>query len=206
MFRPYTPVHGGEERGILQLLVKKYPQGRASTYLHSLTPGQKLTVRGPLPGYSWKPSEAPRDLLLIAGGAGITPIYSLTQGILNNPNDQTRIQLVWGVNGTRDIVLKDEFEKLEKQHPDRLQVTYVVSGPEGKPDAPSLGDETKYKKGYINSSILQSAIQKCEKGSWGDEKGTKVFLCGPPTLENAIAGKNGVLAKLGVEAKKVHKF
>ncbi|KXT01013.1 hypothetical protein AC578_4450 [Pseudocercospora eumusae] len=206
VLRPYTPISDPDERGALQLLVKQYPNGRASSHMHSLAPGQVLRIRGPIPGYSYTPSQTPRDLLFVAGGAGITPIYSLAKGVLSGSDDQTRIQLLWGVNGTRDIVLKEELEQLEKQYPGRLQVTYCVSGPEGKPEAPSLGDEQKYKKGYINQSVLQEAIARCEKGSFGDAKGTKVFLCGPPTMENEIAGKGGALGQLGISKKQIHKF
>lgn len=190
--------------------MKQYPKGKASSHMHSLTPGQTLNVRGPIPGYNWvtpnEPPKEPRHILLIAGGAGITPIYSLTKGILSNANDQTRLELLWGVNGTRDIILKEELEQLEQKYPGRLQVTYCVSGEEGKSDAPSLGDEKKYKKGYVNQEVLKEAIARCEAGSWGDEKGTKVFICGPPAMEDAVAGKKGILAELGVEPKKIHKF
>jgi cytochrome-b5 reductase len=110
------------------------------------------------------------------------------------------------VNGTRDIVLKNELEALEKQYPDRLHVTYAVSGPEAKPDAPSLGDESKYRKGYVDKSLLQKAIAKCKNGTFGVENGQKVFLCGPPKMEDALAGKNGVLAELGVQKKEIHRF
>lgn len=172
--------------------------------MHSLAPGQTLQIRGPIPGYSYTPSDKSRDLLFVAGGAGITPLYSLARGILSDANDQTRIQLLWGVNGTRDIVLKNELEQLEKQYPGRLQVTYCVSGPEGKPEAASLGDKTKYKKGYVNKSALQEAIARTQ--SLGDAKGTKVFVCGPPAMENALTANGGVLAELGIEKKNVHKF
>jgi cytochrome-b5 reductase len=146
--------------------------------------------------------------VLIAGGAGITPIYSLAKGILHNPVDRTRIELLWGVNGTRDIVLKSELEELGRQFPDRLHVTYAVSGSEAAADAPSpLGDAEKYRKGYVNKSLLQEAIAKCEKGTFGDQKGTKVFLCGPPKMEEALTGKKGgVLTELGLGRKEVHKF
>lgn len=206
VFRPYTPISDPEERGSLQLLVKQYPEGKASTHLHSLRPGDKLTVRGPLPGYSYTPSTTPRDLLFVAGGAGITPIYSLARSILADSDDKTRIQLLWGVNGTRDIVLRKELEQLEAQSAGRLQVTYTVSGAEGKPDAPGLGDGKKFKKGHVNKSVLQEAIARCESGMLGDAKGTKVWLCGPPAMENAVVGKQGILAELGIGAKKVHKF
>lgn len=187
-------------------MVKKYPNGRASTHMHSLAPGSTLTVRGPLPGYTWTPSSTARDVLLIAGGAGITPLYSLTKGILSDASDKSRVYLLWGVNGTRDIVLKQELERLQTEHPDRLHVTYCVSGAEGKPEAPSLGDEAKYKKGYVDRTAVQEVVQSFKSGQWGDDKGTKVFLCGPPAMEEALAGKQGVLADLGVEKKKVHRF
>lgn len=205
VFRPYSPIHNLDERGVLELLVKKYPNGKASSHIHTLEPGQELTVRGPLPSH-WTGPKDQRDILLVAGGAGITPIYSLTKGILSNPADKTRIRLLWGVNGTRDIVLKSELEELEKQYPDRLHVTYAVSGSEAAADAPSLGDESKYRKGYVDKSLLQEAIEQCQKGNWGDEKGQKVFLCGPPKMEDALAGKQGVLAELGVQKKEVHRF
>jgi cytochrome-b5 reductase len=144
---------------------------------------------------------------MIAGGAGITPIYSMTRGILSDPADQTRIQLLWGVNGTRDIILKSELEELEQKYPERLHVTYCVSGPEGKPEATSLGEPGKYKKGYINSEVLKEAVQCAQRGSWGDAKGTKVFICGPPAMQEAIAGKQGILGgEFGVAKKEIHMF
>ena len=212
VFRPYTPITDTDAIGTLQLLVKKYPDGRASTHMHSLEPGSSLTVRGPLPGYAYKPSNSPRNVLLVAGGAGITPIYTLMKGILSNAEDITKVDLIWGVNGTRDIVLGTELAELERQYPNRLRVTYTVSGPEANPEGPSLGDETKYKKGRITKAILQEAIDRCQKGTWGDEKGTQVFLCGPPAMEEVVAGKKGfgstpgILGELGIEKAKVYRF
>nr|POE75566.1 nadh-cytochrome b5 reductase 2 [Quercus suber] len=207
VLRPYTPVHDLAEPGILQLLVKKYPNGRASTHMHGLAPGSTLTVRGPLPGYTYTPSTTPRQILLVAGGAGITPIYSLAKGILANAEDKTSIQLLWGVNGTRDIILRSELEALEQRFPGRLQVTYAVSGAEGKAEAPRLGDAAKWKKGYVDKVLLSEAIERCRtQGAWGDAKGTKVFLCGPPAMEDAVAGKKGALLELGVVKKEIHRF
>mgnify|MGYP001198964637 CR=1 FL=1 len=37
-----------DQRGALELLVKKYPEGKASTYLHSLNPGNSLYFLGAL--------------------------------------------------------------------------------------------------------------------------------------------------------------
>ena len=96
------------------------------------------------------------------------------------------------------LCLKKELEALEKQYPERLRVVYAVSGPEAAVDAPSLGDAEKWRKGYVDKTLLQEAIERANKqGAWGDAKGQKVFLCGPPKMEDAIAGKNGVLGGTG---------
>ncbi|KAK6429355.1 hypothetical protein LTR95_014500 [Oleoguttula sp. CCFEE 5521] len=203
VFRPYTPISSPGDLGTLQLLVKKYPSGRASGHLYSLNPGDKLTVRGPLPGYAYKPSLAQdRSVVLIAGGAGITPIYGLTRAILTeHAGDRTKVQLLWGVNGSRDIVLKDELEDLERRFPERLRVVYAVS-------SDGVGESGKYRKGYVNEGLLSDAVGECRSqgASWGDEKGTKVFLSGPPKMEDAMAGKGGVLEKVGVTKKEIHRF
>ena len=75
---PYTEPPP-DEPGYLELLVKKYPNGRASSHLHSLNPGDKLLFAAALKGYSWKPNSY-SHITLIAGGAGITPISNSRKG------------------------------------------------------------------------------------------------------------------------------
>ncbi len=131
----------------------------------------------------------------------------MARGILSDPEDQTRIQMFWGVNSTKDIVLGKELEQLEQQYPSRLQVTYCVSGPEGKPEAVDLAEPGRYKKGYISSESLREAITRAKAGGWGDAKGTKVFICGPPAMQEAIAGKTGWLGgEYGLVKKEIHAF
>lgn len=208
VWRPYTPISDPEARGTLELLVKRYPHGRASGHLHGLAPGETVAVRGPLPGYAYAAAAEPRDLLMVAGGAGITPIYSLATAILRAPGDRSRIQLLWGVNGTRDMVLKDDLDALEQQYPERLRVVYCVSGAAGTAEAADVGGAGEWRTGYIGCEVLSEAIERAEKaGAFGDVKGTKVFVCGPPAMQEAIAGKKGLLAgAFGLATKEVHLF
>ncbi|KAI7192090.1 hypothetical protein D0869_15207 [Hortaea werneckii] len=202
VLRPYTPIHDRSNPGILQLLVKKYPSGVASSYMHSLTPGSQLTVRGPIPGYVWQASPTPRDVIFVAGGAGITPIYSLAREALKDEQDRTRIHLLWGVNGERDIVLRDELAALQERYPERFDVRYFVSN--GEAGVGSAKEQQQREKGYIDAVALRSAMEKCESGSFGDAKGTKVFFCGPPGMQEKLVGKKGVLSELGVGKKEVY--
>ncbi|KAH7412919.1 NADH-cytochrome b5 reductase-like protein [Cadophora sp. MPI-SDFR-AT-0126] len=194
--RPYTPVSPLDQRGALELLVKKYPDGKASTYLHSLKPGDSLYFLGALKGHRWMPNKYPH-VTLIAGGAGITPMYQLIQGILNNPSDQTKITLVFGVNSDADVLFRKEFEELERTFGERFKAVYTVS-------KPSVG--SPFRKGYVTKELLEQVT-----GRAGEE--SRVFVCGPPAMEKALLGgssfskgKGGVLEELGYRKDQVHQF
>ncbi|CAG8150540.1 unnamed protein product [Penicillium olsonii] len=187
--RPYTPISDLNQAGFIEFMVKKYPDGKASTHIHSLVPGDTLTFATALKGHAWTPNQA-RQVYLIAGGAGITPIYQLAQGILNNPADQTKINLVFGVNTERDLLLREELESFKARFPDRFEYTYVVSHPEGKGEG--------FQTGYITKELLGGVLKDAE---------AKVFVCGPPAMETSLVGSGGgILAQLGFEKSQVVKF
>ncbi|KAF7560178.1 hypothetical protein G7046_g3966 [Stylonectria norvegica] len=191
--RPYTPVSASDEHGFLDLLVKRYPDGKASTHLHSLEPGQKLFFAAALKGYQWTPNSFPH-VTLIAGGAGITPLYQLAQGILRNPADKTAITLVFGVNSDADVLLRKEFEDFSREFPGRFKAVYAVSHPtEGSP----------FRKGYVTKELLEEVAPLPKDGN------TKVFICGPPAMETSLVGKRntpGILTQLGYRKDQIHKF
>ncbi|KKY14369.1 putative nadh-cytochrome b5 [Diplodia seriata] len=56
VLRPYTPTTTPSTRGHLDLLIKHYPGGAASPYLHSLAPGDALLFLAAIPGYRWSPN------------------------------------------------------------------------------------------------------------------------------------------------------
>ncbi|KAJ4312081.1 hypothetical protein N0V84_010104 [Fusarium piperis] len=191
--RPYTPVSASDEPGYLELLVKKYPNGRASGHLHSLNPGDKLLFAAALKGYTWKPNSY-SHITLIAGGAGITPIYQLAQGILKNPDDKTSMTLVFGVNSDEDVLLKQEFERFSKEYPGRFKAIYTVSHPK---------DGSSFRKGYVTKELLKEVVPS------PSQQETRVFVCGPPAMEDSLVGKwnsPGILSQLGFRKDQIHKF
>ncbi|KAL4785452.1 hypothetical protein BJX76DRAFT_324675 [Aspergillus varians] len=196
--RPYTPVSKLDEPGFIDLLVKKYPNGKASTHLHSLKPGDNLFILGTIPGFSWTPNKF-RHIYLIAGGAGITPIYQLAQGILDNPADQTRVTVIFGVNTEEDLLLRSEFDTYQREHPGRLDVHYTVSRPGTKDFLP--GENVR--SGYVTKEVLAEVMQG------PSEQDTKVFVCGPPAMETSLVGgkgQTGILQQLGYSKDKIHQF
>jgi len=199
VIRPYTPVGDLDEPGFLELVIKQYPQGRASTHIHSLKPGEHLTFVGSMRAYSWKPNETPHAIL-IAGGAGITPMCQLIRGILKNPEETTKITLLYGVNSDPDALFQKEFAQYEEQFGDRFKVLYTVSRP---------SNNSPFLKGYVSQEMISSALAESEKGN------AKIFVCGPPAFESSMLGSTspfsrgqsgGILGQLGVAKGQIHKF
>lgn len=180
--RPYTPISDPDAPGHVDLLVKRYPDGKMSNHLHALVPGQTLAFKtGPLPTYEWTPNKH-AHVALVAGGAGITPMYQLTRAILRDPADRTKITLVFGVNGDADVLLEPEFRALEREYPERFRAVYTVSDPAaGSP----------FPKGYVTRELLEGNIPG------PDERDIKVLFCGPPAMEEAIVGPKGLLGSQG---------
>jgi len=136
---------------------------------------------------------------IIAGGAGITPFLQLVRGVMRDPADKTEVRLVYAVNKSEDLVGKEEFDDLEKTSGGRFKRVYVVGGTSGAEEAQH--DEGVV-RGRINRSVVETAMGT--KAEWGN---TKVLICGPDGLVEAVAGKkSGILKELGVPQGQVHKF
>ena len=184
----------------MDLVVKNYPNGPMSHHMHSLTPGQSLDFKGPLPKYPWT-SNKHSHITLIAGGTGITPMYQLTRAIFNNPDDQTKVTLVFGNVGEEDILLKKEFDDLENTYPRRFRAFYTLDNPP---------ESWQHGKGFITKDLLKTLLPEPK------EENIKIFVCGPPGLYKAISGgKNspsdqgelsGILKDLGYSKDQVYKF
>ncbi|KAK1757433.1 hypothetical protein QBC47DRAFT_375980 [Echria macrotheca] len=198
--RPYTPISDEDDRGHMDLLVKKYPNGPMSTHLHDMKPGDKLDVKGPLPKYPWSANKH-SHIALVAGGTGITPMYQLCRAIFNNPDDKTKVTLVVGNVTEEDILLKEELAKLENTYPQRFRAFYVLDNP---PPSWQGG------KGFVTKELLKTVLPEPK------EENIKVFVCGPPGMMNAVSGNKkspreqgelvGILKELGYTADQVYKF
>lgn len=200
VIRPYTPISDEDARGHVDLLVKKYPDGPMSSHLHGLQPGDKLEVKGPLPKYPWTANKHDH-VALVAGGTGITPMWQLCRAIFNNPEDKTKVTLVFGNVSEADILLKAELDKLENTYPQRFRAFYVLDNP---PKSWVGGS------GVISKELLKTVLPEAK------EENVKVFVCGPPGMMNAVSGNKksprdqgelvGILKELGYTSEQVYKF
>jgi len=201
VIRPYTPISDVDAKGYIDLLVKHYPNGPMSTHFHNMQPGHRLDIKGPIPKYQWSPNKH-EHVAMIAGGTGITPMYQVAREILKNPEDRTKITLVFGNISEEDILLKRELEDMENTFPQRFRAFYVLDNP---PESWQGG------KGYVTKELLKTVLPEPKNGD-----NIKIFVCGPPLMYKAISGGkksptdqgelSGLLKELGYSKDQVYKF
>jgi len=128
-------------------------------------------------------------------------VYKVARALFNNPDDKTKVTLVFGNVSEEDILLKKEFEHLENTYPQRFRAFYVLD------KAPK---EWAGGKGFITKELLKIVLPEPKS------ENIKIFVCGPPGLYKAISGGKkspsdqgelaGVLKELGYSKEQVYKF
>jgi nitrate reductase (NAD(P)H) len=210
VMRAYTPVSTNAEKGVMDLLIKVYfkgvdplyPDGGVmSQHLESLQVGDTVEVKGPLGhieylGHGYFDLSGSKaytsSLALVAGGTGITPMYQIIVAVLANPEDKTRMWLLYGNRSEDDILLHAELDALAAAHPERLTVTHTLSRPK---------DAATWKGcvGRINADLVAKHLPPAIDGS----KKPIAFMCGPTGLQDSC---QALLAAVGYDDDRVHIF
>lgn len=214
--RSYTPVSDNSTVGEVQLVIKvyeanvhpKFPEGgKMSFHLDSLKIGDTIDMRGPkghmeyIKGGNFhvKPLGKPKEhrqakqIMMIAGGTGITPMLQVLHYIFNNPGDASiKVKMIYANQTEEDILCREELEALAKEFPDRFQLHYTLDRP---PKTGWTGSE-----GFINKDM----ISKHAVFSGTSPKQTQVLMCGPPPMIKYACQPN--LFELGFTEKEMVVF
>lgn len=126
-----SPTDEGSGR-TLTITVKRTVGGFASNWIcDEVRDGD--TVRVLPPSGIFTPASLDADLLLFAGGSGITPIMSITRTALARGTG--RIVLFYANRDERSVIFARELAELAATHPDRLQVVHWLESVQGLPTA-----------------------------------------------------------------------
>ncbi|WP_205472391.1 ferredoxin--NADP reductase [Nocardioides sp. SYSU D00038] len=121
-----SPVGGGD----LTVTVKRTADGYASNWIcDHLRVGD--TIRSLPPSGIFTPASLSADLLLFAGGSGITPVISITRTALQQGTG--RIVVFYANRDERSVIFADELRRLAADHPDRLLVVHWLESVQGLP-------------------------------------------------------------------------
>ncbi|MCK8783303.1 PDR/VanB family oxidoreductase [Roseomonas sp. NAR14] len=125
--RSYSIV-GPCDDGVYRIAVKLLPDSRGgSAYMHRLQPGARLTISEP--GNHFELARGRPEYLLLAGGIGITPIYTMALALAER---RANFRLLYACRQRQDLAFADE---LRERIGDRLQACVDEEG--GSMDLPA---------------------------------------------------------------------
>ncbi|MBB6625974.1 ferredoxin--NADP reductase [Nocardioides sp. KIGAM211] len=116
--------------GPLTITVKRTADGYASNWIcDHLREGDTLRVLPPSGIFT--PASLDADLLLLAGGSGITPVLSITRTALARGTG--RVVLFYANRDERSVIFAEALTALAAEHPDRLLVVHWLESVQGLP-------------------------------------------------------------------------
>ncbi len=133
--RCYSLSSSPHDDGPLTVTVKRTPDGYASNWIcDHLRPGS--TIRSLAPSGIFTPASFDTDLLLFAGGSGVTPVMSILRTALARGTG--RVVLFYANRDEHSVIFAAELRRLAAEHPERLQVVHWLESVQGLPTQAQL--------------------------------------------------------------------
>jgi CDP-4-dehydro-6-deoxyglucose reductase len=153
--------------GELELHVRRIPGGAMSEWLHRQTkPNDPVWIQGPSGNCFYAPGNPGRALLLAGAGTGLSPLYGIVRDALRQ-NHTGPIWLFHGALTPEGLYLQSELSELERIHPNFHYIRSVLSS----------GN---------SSGVEEGPLDRCILGRFKNLSGWKGYVCGDPTLVNAL--------------------
>jgi toluene monooxygenase electron transfer component len=136
-----------------------------------MAPGDRVEIDGPY-GMAYLREDAPRDILCLAGGSGLSPMISITRAAAVSPVLAGRtIHLVHGGRTAKDICGAAMIQALPG-FGGRLRYHPCTSAPEGEDGA---------------WSGLQGFVHDVATALFGEALGAfEIYFAGPPAMAAAL--------------------
>lgn len=182
--RSYTIASSPTKRDYCEITVKHEERGTVSHYLNTqVHEGELLQLTGPSGKFTFTGEEA-GNIVLIAGGVGVTPLMSVIR-YLTDRSWKGEIYFLFACLSAESIIFREEIEYLAKRYPN-LRVTIVLEEP---------GDTSRngFLTGRVTRKILSESVPEISS--------RRVQICGPPPMIDAV---KQMLRELGVRDENVH--
>ena len=112
-----------------KVTVKRVPGGYGSSWLcDNARAGMRLTALPP--AGTFVPRSLDADLLLIAGGSGITPIIAILKSAMLGGHGH--VVLIYANHDASSVIFASELRELAKANPHRLQVIHWLTSKRGR--------------------------------------------------------------------------
>lgn len=153
-----------------------YP-GQVSNHLHAAKVGDRLFLQPPTGEFVV--ANPDRDIVLIAGGVGITPLLSMLLHRLQEQGNGNGVTFIQCCRDAEHHIMQEKLSALSEQYDFDYKVAYETG-------------ENADHQGYLNVSVLQG---------WLKNKEADVYFCGPKPFMHAL---DELLAELGYPKDQRH--
>lgn len=167
--------------------IKKVPGGAATgTLFDGMSDGDRIDLDGPYGIAHFQPT-APRDIVLLAGGSGLSPMISIARAASRHPETRDRkIDFFFGGRTTQDICGEGILAEL-----------------------PGFGETLNFHPAISNSDDGDTAwnghvgfLHDVARNVLGDElKNREIYFAGPPAMARAI---EKLLFEMQIPSEQVH--
>ncbi len=173
----------------LEVTIKRVENGLVSNYIHdALNIGDKLEIDKPTGSFFVVPKrKEKKQYIFLAGGSGVTPVYSIIKSILEKESD-SKILLIYANQDVESIIFKEQLSQLVQQHLGHLFIEYLISR-----ECPELA---QYHKGLITDDLVESLFNK-HNISFKDQQ---FMICGPFGYMEAV---KSILSVNGVSSQNI---
>nr|XP_028605587.1 oxidoreductase NAD-binding domain-containing protein 1 [Podarcis muralis]XP_028605588.1 oxidoreductase NAD-binding domain-containing protein 1 [Podarcis muralis]XP_028605589.1 oxidoreductase NAD-binding domain-containing protein 1 [Podarcis muralis]XP_028605590.1 oxidoreductase NAD-binding domain-containing protein 1 [Podarcis muralis]XP_028605591.1 oxidoreductase NAD-binding domain-containing protein 1 [Podarcis muralis]XP_028605592.1 oxidoreductase NAD-binding domain-containing protein 1 len=186
-----------QQEGVLELAVKQTTHPPAHWVHTQCTLGSEVALRvGGNFFFDPQPADAPANLVLVAGGVGINPLFSILlhvadlQRTRENKGSGYKMgtaNLFYCAKNTHELLFRKHILGLTNTFPGRITCSFHVT----KQSSPICENLQPYiKEGRISADDLEKHIST----------DTLWYICGPPAMIESISK---VLANLGVTQDKI---
>ena len=178
--RSYSISSAPTEPWTFSITIKRDPEGKVSPWAHDhLRPGTVLDMLGPVGAFHLADYDRRARFLLLAAGAGITPLMSMIRTVHSLPG-QADVVLLYHGAAPDSFAFSEELDFLANVD-FRIKVIYCLGDRE-------CGDEWEGRTGRLSTSLLEELVP--------DANGRQVFACGP---EGYLNSATELLRTVGVD-------
>jgi len=165
--RAYSIASSPLKKKEIELTIKKV--AKFTSKLFEKKEGDKINVRGPFGHFTFKETDK-HDLILIAGGTGITPLLCMMRYI-KDKKLKNKVHLFYSNRTPETILYKEELDELNKEK--NIEVIYTCTRIEEK-------DKAKW-EGYcerINEKMIEKHVKTFENKI--------AYLCGAKEMVSQL--------------------
>lgn len=178
--RPYSIVSSPRQALENVLVLGVADAGFFSGWLNrEAKPGDRFRMTEPSGEFHYETLRDKKQIICVAGGAGITPFLSMAKSMLEGDEDYEMV-LFYGARDEAHLAYKAELDAMAEKG---LRVVYVLSDEE-KPG---------FEHGFVTAQLMEQ---------YADLRQATFFLCGPKAMYDFVGSQ---LAPYGLPLKAVRR-